>query len=128
MNETNAALVRRAYEAMQSGDAPGFLETLHDEVVWHESTKGLQGDYRGREEVAALFGRLMQELDGPMTMRVHDILASDDHAVVLHITQLSRKGRAATLRYADVYHVGDGKITEHWHLAVDPRADDEFWS
>ncbi len=113
---------------MQSGDAAAFLDTLADDVVWHEGTKGMEGDYRGPEQVAGLLGRFMQELDGPMSMQVHDILASDDHAVVLHVTTFSRKGRTATLQYADVYHVGNGKITEHWHLAVDPQADDEFWS
>jgi hypothetical protein len=30
-----------------------------------------------------------------------------------------------TGQYADVYHLRDGKITAHWHLAVDPKADAE---
>ena len=126
MDEFNAAVVRQAYDAIAAGDGAGFLATLDENVVWHEGTKGLEGEYRGRDEVAALFGRMMEELDGPMSMRVHDILASDDHAVVLHETTFSRKGRTATMQYADVYHVRDGRITEHWHLAVDPRTDDDF--
>ncbi len=127
MNESNAAVVQRAYEALGRGDGAAFLETLDQNVVWHESTAGFVGDYRGRDEVADLFRRFMQEIEG-LSVDLHDILASDDHAVVLHTTTWSRKGRTATLQYADVYHVGDGKITEHWHLAVDPRADNEFWS
>ncbi len=127
MDESNAAVVRRAYEALGSGDGAAFLETLDEEVVWHESTAGFAGTYRGRDEVAELFRRFMQEIEG-LSVDLHDILVSSDHAVVLHTTTWSRKGRTVTLQYADVYHVGNGKIAEHWHLAVDPRADDEFWS
>ena len=127
MDDSNAAVVRRAYEALGSGNGPAFLETLDENVVWHESTAGFAGTYRGRDEVADLFGRVMQEIEG-LSMDLHDVLASRDHAVVLHTTTWSRKERTATLQYADVHHVGDGKISEHWHLAVDPRADDEFWS
>jgi hypothetical protein len=36
------------------------------------------------------------------------------------------KDRTLTAQYADVYHLRDGKITEHWHLAVDPKADEAF--
>jgi ketosteroid isomerase-like protein len=57
---------------------------------------------------------------------IHDILADDDHAVILHDTTLTRKGRTFTGQYADIYHLRDGKITEHWHLAVDPKANEEF--
>ena len=127
MDESNAEVVRRAYEALGSENGPAFLETLDENVVWHEVTAGLAGTYRGRDEVADLFARFMQDIEG-LSMDLHDILATRDHAVVLHTTTWSRKGRTATLQYADVYHVGNGKISEHWHLAVDPRADDEFWS
>ena len=62
----------------------------------------------------------------PPSRRIRDILANDDHAVVLHDTTLTVKGRTLTGQYADVYHLRDGKITEHWHLAVDPKANEEF--
>ncbi len=126
VNESNAAVVQSAYEALSGGNGAAFLETLDENVIWHESTAGFAGTYRGRDEVADLFGRFMQEIEG-LSVDLHDILATRDHAVVLHTTTWSRRGRTATLQYADVYHVGNGKITEHWHLAVDPRADDDFW-
>ncbi len=31
-----------------------------------------------------------------------------------------------TAQDADVCHVRDRKATEHWHLAVDPKAEEEF--
>jgi len=48
--------------------------------------------------------------------------------VILHETTVTRHGRSLTGQYADGYHVNDGKITEHWHLSVHPKADEEFYA
>ncbi len=36
--------------------------------------------------------------------------------------------RTYVAQYVDVYHVRNGKATEHWHLVVDPKADAEFFA
>ena len=59
-------------------------------------------------------------------MSIHEILASDDHTVVLHDTTMTKAGRRFTGQYADVYHLRDGKLSEHWRLAVDPKAEEDF--
>jgi predicted SnoaL-like aldol condensation-catalyzing enzyme len=77
--------------------------------------------------VLALLGKIFQEAGVQMShITIHDILANDDHTVILHETTLTRKGRIRTAQYADVYHVRNGKATEHWHLAVHPKAEEEF--
>jgi len=125
----NAALARSGYEAMATGDVATFAALLDDDVLWHESTPGFERDYRGRDEVLAMFGQLMGESGVQMTrLEVHDILADDDHTVVLLEVTATRGERTATLRYADVYHVRDAKVVEHWHLAVDPKANEEFFA
>jgi uncharacterized protein len=123
----NAAIVRSGYEAMERGDVAALAELLDDDIIWHESTAGFQGDYYGRDQVLALLGKVGQE-GVEMNFAVHDVLANDDHAVILHEATLTRKGRTLTGQYADVYHLRNGKITEHWHLAVDPKADEEFFT
>jgi hypothetical protein len=50
----------------------------------------------------------------------------DEHHAIRCIfgqATLTRKGRTA--QYAEVYRVRGGKSTEHWHLAVDPKAEEE---
>jgi ketosteroid isomerase-like protein len=125
----NAAIARSGYEAMEKGDVAAFAALLDEDVIWHESTPGYEGDYRGRDEVLAMFGRILQETGVQMaTVSIHDIVANDDHTVVLHETSMTRGDRSATFQYADVYHLRDGKVTEHWHLAVDPKANEAFLS
>lgn len=122
----NAAILRSAYEAMAKGDL-SFGEALDDDIIWHESTAGFEGDYRGRDQVMALMGRVFQETGVQMTsLSIHEVLASDDHAVILIEATLTRQGRTFVAQYVDVYHMRNGKATEHWHMAVDPKADAEF--
>ena len=123
----NAAIVRSAYEALERGDVAAYSALLDDDIIWHESTPGFEGDYHGRDQTLALLGRVFQATGVEMNrVSVHDILANDEHTVILHDTTMTRKGRTVTGRYCDVYHLRNGKISEHWHLAVDPKADAEF--
>lgn len=123
----DAAVVRTAYEALSRGDMTTFAGLLHEDIVWHESAPGMEGDYRGRDETLAFLGKVFQESGLEMTsMQIHDILASDDHVVIMHEDTMAMDGRTLTAKYLDVYHVRDRKLAEHWHLAVDPKADAAF--
>jgi ketosteroid isomerase-like protein len=130
MNEhPNAVTVRSAYEAMEKGNVAAFVALLDDGITWHESTPGFAGDYHGRDQVLALLGRVFQETGVQMSrVAIHDLLANDDHTVILHDTTMAKNGRSFTGQYVDIYHLRNGKLTEHWHLAVDPKADEEFFT
>lgn len=128
MNEhPNAAIIRSAYEALEKGDVATFAALLDDDITWHESTPGFVGDYHGRDQVLGLLGKVFQETGVQFShVAIHDLLANDAHTVILHDTTLTKNGRSLTAQYADIYHLRNGKITEHWHLAVDPKADEAF--
>ena len=121
----NAAVIRSAYEAIGKGYMPAVAELLDDDITWYESTAGMEGVYRGRDQVLAFMGQVFQQAGMQMSVSIHDILANDHHAVILHESTLTVGDRSHTGQYADVYHLRDGKITAHWHLAVDPKADAE---
>ena len=124
----NAAVIRSAYEAMDKADMAAFAALLDDDITWYESTSGMEGVYRGRDQVMAFPGQVFQNAGMQMSVAIHDILANDEHAVILHESTLTFGDRSHTGQYADVHHLLDGKITAHWHLAVDPKADAEFAS
>lgn len=55
MNEhLNAAIVRSAYEAFANGDGAALAALIDDDITWHESTPGFEGDYHGRDQALAL--------------------------------------------------------------------------
>ncbi len=123
----DAAVVRSAYEALSRGDMATFAGLLHEDIVWHESAAGMEGDYRGREQTLEFLARVFRESGLEMTsMHIHDVLASDEHVVILHEDGMTMGGRSLSAKYVDVYHVRDHKLAEHWHLALDPKADEAF--
>jgi uncharacterized protein len=58
----------------------------------------------------------------------HDILASDDHAIVLVEATATRGGKTFTYRTAEIYHIRDGKVTERWAFSDDTAAITAFFA
>jgi ketosteroid isomerase-like protein len=125
----NAAVVRSAYAAVERGDLATFAGALDDDIVWHESMPGFEGDYNGRDGVLAFFGRMFAETGMEVNdVTVRHVLADDSHAAVLVAATMTVGGRSHTSEYVDVYRLRDGKATEHWHLPLDPKAEEQFFA
>jgi ketosteroid isomerase-like protein len=122
-------LLRRGTEALNQGDLETFLSLHTDDVVTHIAGRSsLAGDYSGREELAKLFQRQMEMLDGPPQFELHDVLANDTHGVVLGNQRVSRGGTTFEDRSVVVFHFEDGKIKEVWVTSDDQFGEQEFWA
>ena len=125
----NIELTRRGYEAFAKADLAALSELIADDVTWHALGVGpLSGDYHGRDEVFAFFGRPAEETAGTFRLDVHDALANDEHTVVLCTLSASRGTKSIEIPVANVTHVHDGKVTEFWSASADPQASIDFWS
>jgi uncharacterized protein len=129
--ESNAEAIRKGYEAFSRGDMDALRNELFAaDVVWHQGGRNqTAGDFRGPDEVIGLFGKLFQLTDGTFRVEVHDLLASDEHVVVLAKVHAQRAGK--TLKqgdYSHVCHFRDGKLSEAWIVNVDQYEVDEFLS
>jgi ketosteroid isomerase-like protein len=126
----NVRLIERAYEAFAQGDYVSTIAELFSEgVVWHLPGSGpLSGEHRGRDAVLAAMRQFEQLSEGTIRTEVHDVLASDDHAVALLRATGSRGNKRYDSLEIDVFHISDGKVTEFWSFAEDQRVSDEFWA
>src|SRR5262245_43350394 len=125
----NAAVVRSGYEAMARGDMAAFAAVLDDDIVWHESMPGYEGDYDGRDGVLAFLGRMFAETGIEVQdLTIEHVLADDSHAAVMLGGTVALGGRTRTSRFVDVYRLQNGKATEHWHLPLDPKGEEEFFA
>lgn len=88
----------------------------------------MAGDYRGKDGLAKLFQQQMEMLDAPPKIETYDVLASDDHAVVLNTVRASRAGQILEQQQMVVMHIKDGKITETWLQFSEQQAMDEMSS
>jgi ketosteroid isomerase-like protein len=110
------------------------MDTLRNEIFaadaqWHQGGKNqTSGDYSGVDAVLGLFQKFFQLTDGTFKVAVHDLLASDQHVVVLAAITGQRAGRSiANGNYCQVSHMRDGRIAEVWVTLVDPYGLDEFF-
>ena len=129
MAHPNEDLVRKGYAAFAAGDMAALNEFFSDDIVWHTPGRNdLSGTFRGKDEVFANLGNVMELTGGTFKLDIHTILANDDHAVTLLRATAQRQGKALDDNTVQVFHIKDGKVTESWLHPSDAYASDEFWS
>jgi uncharacterized protein len=129
MAHPNEEIARSATEALAKGDMETFLSFQADDVVVHFPGRGaMAGDYRGKDGLAQLFQKQQEMLDGPPEIENHDILANDDHAVILNTVRASRGGQVLEQQQVVVLHIRDGKVSETWLQFSEQQAMDEMAS
>ena len=129
MPHPNEILLRNVYAAAAGGDVEELRQLIHPEVVWHvPGRNALAGDYKGFDEVLALFGQLAALTDGTFRSELHDVVAGDEHVVGLHAERAQRAGRSLQARLALIGHVRDGRLAEVWEGHLDAEAFDSFWT
>ena len=127
MAHPNEEILRKGYEAFNSGDMDAVRETFADDIQWHVAgTTELAGDYKGLDEVFQFFGKFIGMFDTPPQLELHDVLANDEHAVALTKSKASKGGKTRESTAVHVFHVKDGKATEFWGHPFDAHGDDDF--
>jgi uncharacterized protein len=129
MTHANADVLSRGYAAYGTGDMDTIQALFDDDIVWHAGgSNQLSGEYRGFQQIMGFFGRVMELTGGTFRIEIHDILADDTHGVVLSTFHAERDGQAMALRVADIWHLANGKATEHWSFFEDQAAADKLFS
>ena len=123
----NAVMVRRSFEAWNSGRLDVIREYLSEDAVMHfAGNNAMSGTYGGRDAVMDALGRASQGW-GPH-VEVEALLASDDH-VIAFFHGSERDGKTLDVVTAMPMKVNaEGKLMEIWFLANDQSAYDQFWS
>lgn len=131
MSNEKVELMRRGYEAFGKGDLDALRELFAPDIVWHVGGDNpLTGDYKGIDDVFGYFGKLFEMTGGDLQQEVHDLLASDDHAVAITHVRASRPdGRTMDMNQVGVFHADDSnRVTEAWLLPEDTAAANEFFA
>jgi ketosteroid isomerase-like protein len=122
----NVAKLRNGYEGFVSRDLDAVSRTIAEDAVWHVGgSSELAGDYKGRDAILGLFDTLA---DYAYTIDVRDVLANDQHGVVLVRAHASRDGDRLDWTSCHVYRLEDGAITEGWFYTDNDTTFDAFFS
>lgn len=127
----NVAVVRRAMQAMNETDMSraeqemGVVEAfMADDIEWHEI-----GRAEPRHGKAELRTAMMEGArDWTITYDVHDVIANDDHAIVLGTATATRGDRTLSYRTTEIFDMLDGKATERWAMSDDTAAIEAFFA
>ncbi len=126
---SNAAVVRRGYEAFASGDADTLAALIAEDAVWHVGGRNLFSDtYQGRDAIFTYFRKLREFTNDSLAIELHDVLANDEHAVALVQMSGRRARRELASNATTTYHMRDGQVVEAWIFHEDQDAADNFFS
>lgn len=132
MEHPNAAIVRRFLGSLFAGDMETVDAMTADDIVWRSVGRtAFSGEYRGKGHVFDHFATIGQMLDSTEiehSVDVHDVLATDEHTVVLWTRHARRGSESLDVDGVGVFHVRDEKISEWWVVHADQDAFDEFFS
>jgi ketosteroid isomerase-like protein len=127
MTHPNEQVVRELAAGLSAGKLGKVRSLMTDDVVGHFPGV-LGGELHGPYEFLMFFATLLQRSNGSIREEIHEVLANDEHAVVLGRARAVREGREPLDNpWVEVIHFRDGKIAEVWHQTYDAYAVDEFW-
>jgi ketosteroid isomerase-like protein len=126
--QENAELIRSGYKAFADGDLETVGKLFAPDIRWHIGGRSaISGTYTGHDEVFGFFGKLFEETGGTFRIDIHDVLASEDHVVVLARESATRGDRRLEMNEAHIWHVSEGLAKEFWGIAEDQDEASSFF-
>lgn len=121
-------LVRRGYEAFNSGDGETLAGLFAADVVQHVPGDGpMAGTYKGPEAVLGYYMKLAEMTDG--TFRAHLIDLHGDglgHVTAVHQTEATRNGTTRVARGSILFSCVGDKVHDVLQMHGDLPGDDAF--
>jgi ketosteroid isomerase-like protein len=125
----NEVLLREANAALGRGDMDALRQYWAEDIRWHMPGRSpLAGYCEGAAQIAEFLGRVSELSGGTYRSETHDVLADDEHIVVLSTSRAERGGKHWEDNIVRVSRIRDGRVTEIRSYIADQYAFDEFWS
>src|SRR5947209_11151915 len=116
----NSDLIKRGYEAFNSGDAGSLSEVFADDVRWEgPNAEGvpMSGVHEGKDAVLQALGQIGENFE-QFNVNPDEMVEEGDTIVVLsHVEAKARTGNEVKLPGAEVFRMSGGKIKRVQSLA-----------
>lgn len=121
MAHPNEELLRRGYQAFETGDIDALTADWADDVEWiSRGPNPLAGTYRGKDQVLGMLGKIAEISDGTFRLEVRKIMADDDCVTVLVDSEATIGGETIRDSAVHLYDIEDGKIRRGRFFFQDP--------
>ena len=126
--DANEQLVRDGYDAFGAGDMEKLGGLFADDAV--HSVPGnnqLTGDYKGRDAILGLYGKLFDLTGGNMAVDLQSVKVDGDKVAAVHNAKAERDGKSFDGETTLNFTIKDGKIARIDEVPSDQAAEDDFW-
>ncbi len=114
-------VMRELGKLVAANDLEGAAAYYTEDAVVHiDGTGPLTGEFGGRAAIISMIQQIPASVDS-MDIDVHDMLFSDEHAVLLSRATLTRGDRRVTAGRVAVYHFSGDQISEAWLSGTNQR-------
>jgi ketosteroid isomerase-like protein len=128
MTHPHAKILEKLYQDFAKGDLNAVLAACDDSITFQVAGKSKVAGKYTKANFAQFAGKLKELSGGTLQIEVHDILASDRHAVVLASDHLIRSGEKVQLRTAHVWRFEKGKPVAWYEYPRDLYQFDTIWA
>src|SRR5438034_3436 len=94
-----------------------MVTVAHDPAVYQATWAAIKraGGYKGKAAVMDFFMKFGQLTEGSYTAEIHDVLANEEHTIVLGVSTATRGGKTREDKFVDVIHPdAEGRVKEFW--------------
>lgn len=129
MNHPNANILNKIYSDFSKNDLTSLMAACADEVTFQVAGKSkLAGKFTKETFEQNYLAPMLEMTDHTLKLEVHDILASDRHAVALASQTLVRDGKTVQMRTVHVWRFENGKPVAWYEYPRDLYAYDALFS
>jgi ketosteroid isomerase-like protein len=123
----NQLLVRRGFEAFNTGDIDTLVEVIAEDAVQvMPGTNMFSGEHKGREAILAMYGRIFEETGGTFRADLESTYANGHLVVAIYHGSGQRQGRTLDQRYALLFEIEGGQAVRLTDMPNDVEANDRF--
>lgn len=125
----NASTLRRLLLALISRKMDDVRLLVTRDMSYQMIGRGpLAGKHKGRGEALAALTRMVELTGDTLSPQVHDILANDEHGVVMIRVHAKRGERELQYNMVHLFHFREGRVCDVVSIPVEQYAFDEFYS
>ena len=128
--QDNVDLVKRGFEAFNVPDVETLSAMFADDATQHiPGTSPFAGDYKGRDEILAMYGQLGVTSNGTFKAELQSVDADGpDRVVAIYKGLGERDGKTLGTTNRLTFTIRDGHFAELVDAPDDLAAWDDFWS
>ncbi|WP_329281067.1 nuclear transport factor 2 family protein [Streptomyces sp. NBC_00691] len=126
---SDAALVRRGFEAWSKGDMETVGTMMTTDCTHHSPGESqISGHYKGRDNILAMYRKMFELTGGKLRVELDSVSVDGrGHAVAATTFYAERGDRGIEMKGALVFTIIGGKISDIDECVADIDQSDAFW-